>query len=108
MKKRLLFGIYTIFLVAVFITDLFLDISGEKFILSDVFYWILLIGVLLAAAFYKLRSSFALRVGFFLFVFSAILTVFKVYQFAEILMRSSIIFWFVGIIQTLREYKIGR
>lgn len=71
----------------------------------EIIYWIILFLLIIGVWILKRNSNFILYPAFMLFLVSAILTVLGFRNFAETLMRVSLIFWIVGIVQALFEYR---
>lgn len=71
--------------------------------MEGVFYWIALVIYLLLIKFLSIKSGLTLTLAFLLFLIAVVFVLVTLVVVGEILMRTSLIFWLVGLGQTLLE-----
>ncbi len=69
------------------------------------FYWFILIFLVFVKLLLEFSSKYILLAAFILFLCSALITTVGLQVLGELTMRISFIFWIVGIIQAVEEYR---
>lgn len=100
MRNRLIL-LFIIWLIGL-ATILILRMLTQPF--TSFIYWAIL-GLFISTVWlFKLKSPLVLFLSFGLFISAGILTAFKVYSIAEMIIRISLIGWLVGFVQSVFEY----
>lgn len=71
----------------------------------EVFYWFILILLIILNLILCISSKYLLLAAFILFSCSALITTLDLRVLGESIMRISIIFWIIGIIEAIKEYR---
>lgn len=101
--KRFFFG-YIIFFIFLLLVEAWARYAEVNFSISFLFYWMYLLGFILAISIWKLTSNFSLKLAFVLTLCGMFLSIFGALNVAEVILRLGFVSWIVGIIQALLEY----
>lgn len=96
---------YIISLLLLALIQLWSQSWGYGFSVSNWIYWLILMGLIVIVLYYRKKSSFFLKIGLVLFLIGVTFTVINLIFVAETIFRISFIFWLVGIIKALQEYR---
>jgi len=103
--KTLLFFMYILILASLLFLETWARFYGTGYTIATLIYWIFLLGWVGLIINYKLKSTTSYFLGFILLPFVIALTVISIRNIAEVFMRIVFVFFLVGMIQALIEYK---